>query len=40
MMLKHLLSMDQLRAGDIQTILDTAESLQKVTDRQIGRAHV
>ena len=36
-MLKHLLSMDQLNASDIATILDTAESLQQVTDRPIKK---
>lgn len=34
---KHLLSMDQLSAGDITTILDTAESLQQVTSRPIKK---
>jgi len=37
MMPKHLLSMDQLRAHDIATVLDTAESLQQVTDRPIKK---
>jgi aspartate carbamoyltransferase catalytic subunit len=36
-MLKHLLSMDQLSATDITSILDTAESLQQVTDRPIKK---
>lgn len=36
-MIKHLLSMDQLSAQDITTILDTAESLQQVTDRPIKK---
>jgi aspartate carbamoyltransferase catalytic subunit len=36
-MLKHLLSMDQLSAGDITKILDTAESLRQVTDRPIKK---
>jgi aspartate carbamoyltransferase catalytic subunit len=36
-MLKHLLSMDQLGAGDITRILDTAESLRQVTDRPIKK---
>jgi aspartate carbamoyltransferase catalytic subunit len=34
---KHLLSMDQLSADDITTILDTAESLRQVTDRPIKK---
>ena len=34
---KHLLSMDQLSAEDITTILDTAESLRQVTDRPIKK---
>ena len=34
---KHLLSMDQLSAGDITTILDTAESLRQVTSRPIKK---
>ena len=34
---KHLLSMDQLSAEDITTILDTAESLQQVTSRPIKK---
>ena len=34
-MIKHLLSMDQLSAADITTILDTAESLRQLTDRPI-----
>jgi aspartate carbamoyltransferase catalytic subunit len=37
MMLKHLLSMDQLSAADITTILDTAESLRRVTHRPIKK---
>jgi aspartate carbamoyltransferase catalytic subunit len=37
MMLKHLLSMDQLSAGDVTTILDTAESLRQVTHRPIKK---
>ena len=36
-MIKHLLSMDQLSAGDITRILDTAEELQHVTDRPIKK---
>jgi aspartate carbamoyltransferase catalytic subunit len=36
-MLKHLLSMDQLSAADITTILDTAESLRQVTHRPIKK---
>jgi aspartate carbamoyltransferase catalytic subunit len=36
-MIKHLLSMDQLGAADIQKILDTAQSLQEVTDRPIKK---
>ena len=36
-MIKHLLSMDQLSAGDITQILDTAESLRQVTDRPIKK---
>ncbi|CAN5648231.1 aspartate carbamoyltransferase catalytic subunit [soil metagenome] len=36
-MLKHLLSMDQLGADDIIKVLDTAESLQQVTDRPIKK---
>src|ERR687893_804923 len=36
-MLEHLLSMDQLNAAQIPTILDTAESLQAVTDRPIKK---
>ena len=36
-MIKHLLSMDQLSAGDITTILDTAENLRQVTDRPIKK---
>lgn len=36
-MIKHLLSMDQLSAEDIVTILDTAESLRQVTDRPIKK---
>ena len=34
---KHLLSMDQLSAEDITTILDTASSLRQVTDRPIKK---
>ena len=34
---KHLLSMDQLSAEDIATILDTAESLRQVTARPIKK---
>ena len=34
---KHLLSMDQLSAEDITTILDTAESLRQVTSRPIKK---
>jgi aspartate carbamoyltransferase catalytic subunit len=36
-MLKHLLSMDQLSADGITTILDTAESLRRVTSRPIKK---
>lgn len=36
-MIKHLLSMDQLSAADITTILDTAESLRQVTDRPLKK---
>jgi aspartate carbamoyltransferase catalytic subunit len=36
-MIKHLLSMDQLDADAITTILDTAESLRQVTDRPIKK---
>ena len=36
-MIKHLLSMDQLSAAEITTILDTAESLRQVTDRPIKK---
>ena len=36
-MMKHLLSMDQLSSTDINTILDTAESLRSVTDRPIKK---
>lgn len=36
-MIKHLLSMDQLSAGDITKILDTADSLRQVTDRPIKK---
>jgi aspartate carbamoyltransferase catalytic subunit len=36
-MIKHLLTMDQLAAGDITKILDVAESLQQVTDRPIKK---
>jgi aspartate carbamoyltransferase catalytic subunit len=35
--IKHLLSMDQLGADDITTILDTAESLRQVTARPIKK---
>ncbi|HET7481395.1 MAG TPA: aspartate carbamoyltransferase catalytic subunit [Actinomycetota bacterium] len=35
--MKHLLSMDQLSADDITTILDTASSLRQVTDRPIKK---
>jgi aspartate carbamoyltransferase catalytic subunit len=34
---QHLLSMDQLSAQDITTILDTAASLQQVTDRPLKK---
>jgi aspartate carbamoyltransferase catalytic subunit len=34
---QHLLSMDQLDADDITTILDTAETLQRVTDRPLKK---
>src|SRR5688500_9832757 len=34
---KHLLSMDQLSAEDITTILDTAQSLRQVTSRPIKK---
>ena len=34
---KHLLSMDQLSADDITTILDTASELRQVTDRPIKK---
>jgi aspartate carbamoyltransferase catalytic subunit len=37
MMLKHLLSMDQLSAADVTTILDTAQSLRQVTHRPIKK---
>jgi len=36
-MIEHLLSMDQLAASDITTILDTAESLFEVTHRPIKK---
>lgn len=36
-MIKHLLSMDQLSAEEITTILDTAESLRQVTARPIKK---
>ena len=36
-MIKHLLSMDQLSASDITSVLDTATSLQQVTDRPIKK---
>ena len=36
-MMKHLLTMDQLSSSDINTILDTAESLRSVTDRPIKK---
>ena len=36
-MIKHLLSMDQLAAEDITTILDTADSLRQVTARPIKK---
>ncbi|CAN5531594.1 aspartate carbamoyltransferase catalytic subunit [soil metagenome] len=36
-MIEHLLSMDQLTAPDITTILDTAESLLEVTHRPIKK---
>jgi aspartate carbamoyltransferase catalytic subunit len=36
-MKEHLLSVDQLTADDITHILDTAESLQRVTDRPIKK---
>jgi aspartate carbamoyltransferase catalytic subunit len=36
-MIKHLLTMDQLSSTDINTILDTAESLRSVTDRPIKK---
>ncbi|MEA2446590.1 MAG: aspartate carbamoyltransferase catalytic subunit, partial [Actinomycetota bacterium] len=35
--MKHLLTMDQLSADDITSILDTAESLRQVTDRPIKK---
>ncbi|MGH2736241.1 MAG: aspartate carbamoyltransferase catalytic subunit, partial [Actinomycetota bacterium] len=35
--MKHLLSMDQLSADDINRILDTAEQLRHVTDRPIKK---
>jgi aspartate carbamoyltransferase catalytic subunit len=35
--IKHLLSMDQLSAEQITTVLDTAESLRRVTDRPIKK---
>jgi aspartate carbamoyltransferase catalytic subunit len=37
MKLKHLLSMDQLTARDITTILDTARTLQQVTNRPLKK---
>jgi aspartate carbamoyltransferase catalytic subunit len=37
MMLKHLLSMDQLSSEHITTILDTADSLREVTHRPIKK---
>jgi aspartate carbamoyltransferase catalytic subunit len=36
-MIKHLLSMDQLSADDITSVLDTAESLRQVTARPIKK---
>ena len=36
-MLEHLLSMDQLDKAQITKVLDTAESLQRVTDRPIKK---
>jgi aspartate carbamoyltransferase catalytic subunit len=36
-MIKHLLSMDQLSSTDVTTILDTADSLRRVTDRPIKK---
>lgn len=36
-MIEHLLSMDQLSAENITEILDTAESLQQMTDRPIKK---
>ena len=36
-MIKHLLSMDQLSADDITTVLDTADSLRSVTSRPIKK---
>jgi aspartate carbamoyltransferase catalytic subunit len=36
-MIKHLLSMDQLSADEITTVLDTADSLRQVTDRPIKK---
>jgi aspartate carbamoyltransferase catalytic subunit len=36
-MIKHLLSMDQLAADEITTILDTAESLRQMTARPIKK---
>ena len=36
-MIKHLLSMDQLSADEITTILDTAESLRQMTARPIKK---
>ena len=35
--MKHLLTMDQLTAEDITSILDTAASLRQVTDRPIKK---
>jgi aspartate carbamoyltransferase catalytic subunit len=37
MMIKHLLSMDQLSSEDITQVLDTADSLRQVTDRPIKK---
>ena len=36
-MIKHLLSMDQLSAEQITTVLDTAESMRRVTDRPMKK---
>jgi aspartate carbamoyltransferase catalytic subunit len=36
-MIKHLLSMDQLSASDITTILDTADGFRQATDRPIKK---